>query len=109
MPFDIRRIFWIGGVPSGETRGSHAHRTCAEIVVPVCGSFKATITDNCGTSVFQMCNPAEGLFIPPMAWCVLSDFSKDCVCLCLASENYDADGYINDFEEFRKEVCKSRQ
>lgn len=104
LPFQVRRVFWIGDVPSNQTRGCHAHRTCSEIVIPVCGSFKATITDINGTVSYEMDNPEEGLLVPPMAWCVFSDFSKNCICLCLASEEYNIEGYLNDFECFLKEL-----
>lgn len=100
MPFEVRRVFWIGGVPAGQTRGCHAHRTCSEIVIPVCGSFRATVTDACGTKTYDMRRADEGLLVPPMAWCEFSDFSAGCVCLCLASEAYDADGYIDSFDQF---------
>lgn len=104
LPFQIERVFWIGGVPENETRGCHAHRFCSEIVIPVYGSFKATVTDFSGTSSYEMNNPQEGLFIPPMAWCEFSDFSAGSVCLCLASGKYDIEGYIDDFDKFVAEL-----
>lgn len=100
FPFDIKRVFWIYGVPSGRTRGEHAHHTCAEVLVPLCGHFTAHVTDGRHSADFVMDNRAEGLYIPPMAWCSFTDFSDDCVCLCLASHPYDKEGYINTLEEF---------
>ncbi len=104
LPFAIARVFWITGVPEGRSRGEHAHRTCSEIVIPVCGSFTARVTDGEHSDVFCMNSHSKGLYIPPMVWCGFSDFSADCVCLCLASHPYEREGYINDFEQFLKEV-----
>ena len=102
FPFEIRRVFWIYGVPGGKTRGEHAHETCAEVLVPVCGSFTAHVTDGECTKDFVMADRHQGLYIPPMVWCSFTDFSEDCVCLCLASHPYDKEGYINDLDEFLK-------
>lgn len=106
FPFEIKRVFWIHGVPSGEVRGEHAHHTCAEVLIPVSGSFTAHVTDGGHTADFVMDNRAEGLYIPPMAWCSFSDFSADCVCLCLASHPYDKEGYINSLEDFIEAATK---
>ncbi len=105
FPFNIKRAFWIRGVPQGQTRGQHAHRTCGEVVIPVCGSFTAHVTDGVNSADFVMDNPACGLHIPPMVWCSFTDYSQDCVCLCLTSEPFDKEGYIHDFNDFIKEVC----
>ncbi len=104
LPFEIKRVFWISGVPFGETRGEHAHHTCAEIVIPVCGAFTAHVNDGLHSATYRMSSPAEGLYIPPMVWCSFSDFSADCVCLCLTSHPYERAGYIDNLSDFLKEV-----
>lgn len=104
LPFRVERIFWIHSVPPDKERGSHAHRTCSEILVPLGGSFKLTVTDGNSTATLLLNNPSIGILIPPMVWCQLSDFTTGCVCMCMASENYDESGYINNFEDFIKEV-----
>lgn len=106
FPFVVKRIFWIYGVPKGQQRGQHAHRTCAELVVPLRGSFTAHVTDGRRTANFIMDNPCRGLYIPPMVWCSFSDFTADCVCLCLASQAYELQGYINDKSLFLKEIME---
>ena len=107
LPMNIERAFWIYSVAAGKTRGGHAHRTCSELLVAVAGTFKVEVTDgvNCQTVVLD--TPNKALYIPPYAWCRLFDFSLGSVCLCLASEKYDATGYINDFDEYKKEVHAS--
>lgn len=104
FPFEIKRVFWIYGVPEGESRGKHAHHTCAEVIVPVKGKLTAHVTDGVNSADICLDNPSVALYIPEMVWCEFSDFSQDCVCLCLASESYDSQGYINDLDEFLKEV-----
>lgn len=104
IPFEIRRVFWIYGVPGGQTRGRHAHRTCSELIVPVRGSLTAHVFDGVRTEDIVLSSPSRGLYIPPMVWCSFSDFTPDCVCLCLTSHPYDTEGYINDLQQFENEV-----
>jgi len=103
-PFVVKRVFWITNVPDMQERGYHAHRFCSELVVAVSGSFSVELTDRDGQVTYSLDTPECGLFIPPMCWCRLYDFSENAVLLCLADSTYSPEGYVNDFEEFRKEV-----
>lgn len=106
LPFQVQRVFWIHGIPEFAIRGAHAHRTCAEIIIPVHGSFKVDIVDGKNKRIsFTMSQPDQGLHIPAMTWCELKDFASDTVCLCLASELYCPEGYINDFQTFLSECA----
>lgn len=104
LPFLPKRIFWIHHTPNYATRGEHAHRSCWEVVVAVNGEFHLELTDGKTTKTFILNNASKGVVIPPMIWCKLWGFSPDCVCLTLASEDYDATGYINSLPVFLKEV-----
>lgn len=104
LPFHVRRVFWITNVPEHSRRGMHAHRTCWEVVVAVCGSFKISIDNGVSSALFHLDSSHEGVLIPPMHWCELFDFSDDAVCLCMASGEYDKDGYINDYDSFVEET-----
>ena len=104
IPFEIKRVFWIYGVPQGQSRGEHAHHTCAEVLVALKGSFTAHVTDGKHSDTYVMDSPTSGLYIPAMTWCSLTDFSENCICLCLASQAYDRDGYINDLHDFINEI-----
>ncbi len=106
LPFVPKRCFWIHSVSNNGTRGEHAHRTCWELVVPVHGSFSLGLHDGFQTKDVVADDPCMGIVIPPMVWCRLWNFSPGAVCLVLASEDYDKDGYINDFDSFLKEVTK---
>lgn len=108
IPFDIKRVFWIYGVPGGQTRGEHAHHTCAEVLVALKGSFTAHVADAEGSADFVMDRPTQGLYIPALTWCSFTDFSPDCICLCLASHPYEPAGYINDREDFDSLAQKLR-
>lgn len=102
LPFDIARCFWIKDVPSGERRGAHAHRTCAEIIIAVNGAFKVDVTDGERCATIMMDSSTKALYIPPYTWCELYDFTTNAICLCVASQEYDPSGYINNFEEYKQ-------
>lgn len=103
LPFSVDRVFWITDVPEHEQRGQHAHRYCWEVLVPVHGQFNVRVDDGKGhTMDFTMNSPQSGLLIPPMVWCELYDFTPGTVCLCLASGDYDKEGYISDYAHFLK-------
>ena len=106
IPFDIARVYWTYDVPSGERRGGHAHRTCEEIVIAVSGSFDVTVDDGCGgKAVYHLNHPYQGLYIGTGVWRTLEDFSSGAVCLVLASELFDEDEYIYDYDEFEEWVA----
>ena len=104
LPFKPERIFWIYGTQASTVRGQHAHRSCWEMVSAVSGSFRLTLSDGREEKTFLLDSPCKGVIIPPMVWCRLYDFAPGTVCLALASDDYDADGYINDFEQFKNDT-----
>lgn len=100
LPFPIRRMFWIAGVPQGKTRGGHAHATCSEAVFAVQGSFTMHLSDGLVQAAVRISAPDGGVLVPAGIWCDLKDFSSDCVCVVAASHPYDAKGYINTYDEY---------
>ena len=102
LPFEFQRCFWISNVPTGQKRGSHAHRTCGELIIAAAGSFKVDVTDGTQSVTINLSSPDIALYIPPYTWCELYDFEEKALCLCLASQNYQVEGYINSFEEYQK-------
>lgn len=107
VPFRYERVFWIYNVPEGAERGKHAHRTCAEFFVALHGSCDIELNDGRKSAVVHLDKPDEGIVIPAMIWCRLYNFSQDFVGLCLASQHYTPEGYINDFSVFQREVSHS--
>ena len=102
IPFPIKRIFWTYNIQDGNMRGDHAHRTCEMVLFPIGGSFDIELDDGEHRTVLHMDDPSQGVFIPPLVWCKLLNFTKDAACISLASEEYRAEDYIHDYEEFLK-------
>lgn len=105
IPFNIARIFYIYGSEGGVVRGQHANRRSQFVLINVAGSCKVKVKDGRGNeAVFVLNRPHTGIYLSPMLWKDMYDFSPDSVLLCLASEHYDAAEYIRDYEEYIKAV-----
>ena len=102
LPFDVKRVYYLYDVPGGESRGSHAHRNLEQLMVAVSGSFTVTLNDGKCKRSFTLNRPYQGLCIKPGLWRDLDDFSSGSVCMVLASEVYQAEDYIRDYDEFVK-------
>ena len=102
IPFDIKRIYYLYDVPSGESRGAHAHKELQQLIIAANGSFTITLDDGKNKKAFMLNRPYQGLYVVPGIWRDLDDFSSGAVLLCLASEHYDAADYIRDYDEFLK-------
>jgi hypothetical protein len=100
--FDVKRAFYIYDVPSGESRGAHAHFACHQLLVAVTGAFEVSLTDGQNAEVITLNRPHIGLHIPPMVWASEINFSGGATCLVLASHEYEEADYIRDFELFEK-------
>lgn len=104
VPFEIKRAYWTYDVPSGESRGGHAHKQLQQLLVAMSGSFDVTLDNGQERETVHLNHPYQGLLIPSMTWRTLEDFSSGAVCMVLASELYDEDDYIRDYEQFLKAV-----
>lgn len=100
VPFDVKRIFYLYDVPGGADRAGHALKSCYQFVVAASGSFDVHLDDGATTGKYSLNRSYNGLLIPPMMWRVLDNFSSGSVCLVLASEPYDEQGYWRDYDEF---------
>jgi UDP-2-acetamido-3-amino-2,3-dideoxy-glucuronate N-acetyltransferase len=100
LPFEPRRYFVVVDVPSREVRGEHAHRRCAQLLICLKGSLACVVDDGKGREELSLDSPEVALYVPPMVWAVQYKYSKDAVLLVLASEEYDPDDYIRDYDEF---------
>ena len=103
LPFRIRRAFWIYDVPGGEKRGEHAYRRNRELIIAVSGSFEVVVDDGVGATRHLLNRSYFGLYLPPLHWRSLVNFSTNSLCLILASEGYDEADYLRDYEVFRRE------
>ena len=105
VPFEVKRVYWTYDVPSGESRGGHAHKECVEFIIAVSGSFTVSLDDGRGSRKdYHLNHPWEGLLVPTGIWRTLEDFSSGSVCLVLASELFDEDDYIYEYEDFLEYV-----
>ncbi len=102
LPYDIKRVYFLYDVPSGESRGGHSHFECIEFLVATSGSFKVKLFDGKWRVQYTLSRPDEGLLIPPGIWRTLSDFSSASTCLVLASEEFSEADYVRDFEQYRQ-------
>lgn len=103
IPFVPKRVFMVYDVPSKFVRGEHAHRTCHQFLIAVSGSVNVVVDDGSKRSEITLSERGVGLHIPPMIWATQYKYSEDAVLLVLASEYYDQDDYIRDYEEFLRE------
>lgn len=102
LPFVPKRVFWIFDIPEAARRGGHSHASCAEVVFPVCGSFDMTLDTRNERTTIHMDRPDTGIYVGPDTWCELSGFEPGTVCMVVASEDYNPQGYVNDYEAFMR-------
>jgi glyoxylate utilization-related uncharacterized protein len=100
VPFDIRRVFFLYDVPGGAARGGHAHRSLQEVVIAVSGSFDVVVEDGTARARYSLNRAYYGLYLPPMVWLNLENFSSNSVALALCSQPFDEADYYRDREEF---------
>ena len=108
VPFDIKRVYWVYDVPGGECRGGHSHKECKEFIIAVSGSFTVTLDDGNHKHTYLLNHPYQGLFVDTDTWRTLDDFSSGAVCLVLASEPYEEEDYIREYDAFT-EYISSKQ
>lgn len=100
IPFEVKRVFYLYDIPGGESRGAHAHKECWQFLIAASGSFEVLLDDGIVQRQIMINRPNQGLLIPPGIWASEINFSSGSICLVLASENYKAEDYLRDYEEF---------
>lgn len=101
IQFDIKRVFWTYDVPGGEIRGGHAYYRQQEVIIALSGSFDVIVTHPDGTQEKHHLNRSYyGLYLPPMTWRHMENYSTNSLSLHLSSLGYDAEDYIRDFDIF---------
>jgi len=100
FPFDIKRIFYLYDVPTGESRGAHAHLNLHQFLVCLSGSFDVSLDDGKEKKVIHLNRPWMGLHIPRMIWASEINFDAGSVCLVAASDKYTESDYIRNYEDF---------
>lgn len=100
IPFDVKRVFYIYDIPSGEDRGAHAHVLCHQFLIAAGGSFEIELDDGRIKRTVMLNRPNMGLHIPPGIWAAEKGFSSGSICLVLASHKYDESDYVRNYEDF---------
>lgn len=100
VPFKIKRVYYLYDVPAGAERGGHAHKKLQQFLVALAGSFDVVLNDGKNKQTITLNKPFEGLLITNGIWRELKNFSSGAVCLVVASDVFEEDDYIRDFEEF---------
>jgi UDP-2-acetamido-3-amino-2,3-dideoxy-glucuronate N-acetyltransferase len=106
LPFPPKRYFLVFDVPSKEVRGEHAHRKLQQLLICVKGSLSVLVDDGEHRAEVVLDRPNIGLYLPPMVWGIQYKYTRDAVLLVLASDGYDANDYIREYEEFMRLVGK---
>jgi len=99
-PFDIKRVYYIFDTQEGVERGFHAHRNLEQLCVVVKGNCTFVLDDGKKREEIKLDNPNQGLYIKNLIWREMKDFSPDCVLVVLASEHYNENDYIRDYDKF---------
>ncbi len=100
IPFDINRVYYLYDVPGGAERGGHAHKGLSQLIIAMSGSFDVVLDDGQEKKRFHLNRSYAGLYVCPMIWRELDNFSSGSVCLVLASNHYDEDDYYRNYDQY---------
>ena len=103
-PFDIKRVYYIFDTKKGVERGFHAHKNLEQLCIAVKGSCTFVLDDGKKKKEIKLDNPNQGLYIENLIWREMKNFSSDCVLVVLASEHYDENDYIREYNKFLEVV-----
>lgn len=103
IPFFVQRIYYIYDVDKKAVRGFHSHRKLHQVLIAVSGSIKIKVKTPYEEEIIKLDNPTEGLYIGPLIWREMFEFSSDAVLLVLASEKYDEGDYIRNWDSYVEE------
>lgn len=106
VPFDIQRVYYLYDVPGGSERGGHAHKGLSQLIIAMSGSFDVVINDGNKEKRYHLNRSYYGLYVCPMIWRALDNFSSGSVCMVLASNLYDESDYYRDYNEYLADLKK---
>jgi hypothetical protein len=100
IPFAIQRVFYLYDVPGGAERGGHANKALHQLIIAMSGSFDVVLDDGAEKKRIHLNRSYAALYVCPMIWRALDNFSSGSVCMVLASHPYDQDDYYRDYDEY---------
>lgn len=100
IPFSIKRVYYVFDTLKNVHRGFHSHKKLEQILICVSGSCKILLDDGKEKSIVNLDKNDEGLYIGPDMWREMFEFSENAILLVLASEVYEENDYIRDYDEF---------
>ncbi len=100
IPFEIKRVYYLYDVPGGATRAGHAHKTLQQVLIAIAGSFDVLLDDGKEIRRHKLNRSYYGLYIYPLTWRVIDNFSSGAVCLSIVSDFYDESDYFREYQEF---------
>ena len=108
IPFEIKRVYYLYDVPGGAERGGHAHKELLQFVIAMSGSFDIHLEDGYQKKSFHLDRSYYGLYICPMIWRTIDNFSSGSVCMALGSDFYNESDYYRDYDKFIEVVRKGQ-
>jgi len=102
IPFSIKRIYYIYKVENGARRGLHSHIDLKQVLICVHGAVTILVKTPYDEEKIILDDPTRALYIGPFIWREMYNFSNDAVLLVLASEHYNNDDYIREYEYYEK-------
>lgn len=109
IPFDIARVYYLYDVPGGAERGGHAHKELHQLIIAMSGSFDIVLDDGTDKKRYHLNRSYFGLYVGPMIWREMDNFSSGSVCMVLASNRYDESDYYRDYSMFIEATKSSKQ
>lgn len=100
IPFEIKRVYYLYDVPGGAERGGHSHKALHQLIIAMSGSFDVLLDDGYQRKSYHMNRSYYGLYLSPMVWREINNFSSGAVCLAVVSAHYDESDYIRDYDTF---------
>lgn len=107
IPFDIRRVYYLYDVPGGAERGGHAHKGLHQLIIAMSGSFDVILNDGNEKKRIHLNRSYIGLYVCPMIWRELDNFSSGSVCMVLASNIYEESDYYRDYDEYVSALARN--
>ena len=108
IPFDIKRVYYLYDVPGGSERGGHAHKELHQLIIAMSGSFDVILDDGNEKERYHLNRSYYGLYVCPMIWRELNNFSSGSVCMVIASNLYDESDYYRDYDAYLADLRKPK-